>query len=524
MTAIGERELGGVELRLYQRQAVDGTLAALAKHRSALIVAATGTGKTTVFMAIAKALRPHGRILVVAHRDELIQQARARIESGAALSVAVEMAEARAVDSSADVVVASVQTLTRERRLAGFARDAFGLVIVDEAHHATAATYRRILDHFAGAKVLGVTATPDRLDGRGLGAVFETVPFVYEIRDAIEDGWLVPIRQARVVVEDLDLSRVRRTAGDLNEGDLERILTEDGALHGIAQPLVKHAGDRFTLVFAVTVAHARELAEVLGFYAGPDRVAVVVGADDRELRRRTVRAFAAGEVQFLVNCMVLGEGFDCPSIACVAVARPTASRALYAQMIGRGTRPAPDKRDLLVLDFAGNAGRHHLVSTFDVLSGSADPDVERRAQAAMNAGDVTILDAIAAAEAEIAAERRRAAQLEVRARLVDIDPFTVLGVHAAPGRWGGLPMTDKQRALLERAGLPTGKLDRGQASALIDELLQRSRDRRCTYKQARTLLRFGQDPDVPFEEASRLITAIAANGWRALRAEPELAW
>jgi superfamily II DNA or RNA helicase len=500
-------------LRPYQREAVAEALAVLTRRRAALLVLPTGTGKTVIFATVAAALRPAGRVLVLAHREELIRQAEEKIRAWTSLSVAVEMAEARAAGTTADVVVASVQTLAREPRLTAFPPDAFGLVIVDEAHHATAETYRRIADYFASAKVLGVTATPDRLDGIGLRNVFEVAPYVYELRDAIEDGWLVPIRQTRVEVDGVDLSRVRTVAGDLHEGDLEHALLDPAALHGIAAPIARHAAARPTLVFAVTVKHAEALAETLGAYAGPEHVAALSGGDARETRRATLEAFAGGEVQYLVNCMLFGEGVDIPAIACVAVARPTKSRALYAQMIGRGTRLAPGKADLLVLDFKGSAGKHALVSTFDVLSGARDEDVERRAQRIMNAETVSILDAVRQAEAEIGAEERQQA-VRVESRLVEIDPFTVLGIHAAPGRWGGKLMTDKQRDWLVRAGIPTARLDRGQASALIDEIIRRRGAGLSTFRQQKLLLRHGYAPDVTFDEASQLIAELAANGWR----------
>lgn len=507
------------ELRPYQDAAVDETFRVWEEHRRALVVMPTGTGKTLVFAKVAERMRRHGRVLVLAHREELIRQACDKIATWTSLSTAVEMGAERAdgiFGAAADVVVASVQSLARRARLERFDASAFGLVIVDEAHHAPADTYQRVLDHFATAKVLGVTGTPDRLDGQGLGRIFDTVAFSYELRDAIEDGWLVPIRQHRVDVA-VDLSGVRTTAGDLNERDLEREVMSEGALHGVAAPVVRHAADRPTLIFGVTVAHARALAETLAFYADPERVAVLAGDDDREKRRQTLVAFTEGRIQYLVNCALFTEGFDQPSIACVAVARPTKSRALYAQMIGRGTRLAPGKADLLVLDFKGNAGRHALVSTFDVLSGARDDEIERRAQERMNADpEVTILAALREAEEEIATERRRAARVEVRSRLVEIDPFVILGVTAPPGRWGGAAITDKQRDVLERAGIPTTQLDRGQASAVIDKLVERTREGRCTLRQAKTLMRFGHDPDTSFDDARRLLDELAANGWRRL--------
>lgn len=502
------------DLRPYQQEAVDAVLTAFEMHSSVLLVLPTGTGKTVVFATVAEALRPRGRVLVLAHREELIRQAAEKFAEWTELSVAVEMAEERAADSGADVVVASVQTLARPARLARFHPDDFGLVIVDEAHHVVAGTYRRIMSHFGAAKVLGVTATPDRLDGQGLGGIFSTRAFSYELRDAIEDGWLSPIRQRAVVVDGLDLSAVRTVAGDLSEGDLERVMTQEAPLHGIAAPLARFAGQRRSLVFASTVKHAHALADVLGRYVGPEAVAVLDGGSPRDVRRATLADFEAGRRQFLVNCLLFTEGFDCPGIECVAVARPTKSRALYAQMAGRGTRTAPGKRDVLILDFKGNAGRHTLVNTFDVLTAAKDPDVEQRAQARMNSDDrVTILDALADAEREIALERRRELVFGVKSRLVEIDPFAVLGLHVAPGRWGGLPVTDRQLAVLERNGVAS-PMDRGQAHALIQAIVSRTREGLCTYRQARTLLRYGYDPDSTFDDARELLDALARNGWR----------
>jgi superfamily II DNA or RNA helicase len=519
-------------LRPYQQQAVRDVLDALDAHASVLFVAPTGSGKTQIFVAIAEARRPHGRILVLAHREELIAQAAARVRELTALSTSIEMAGASA-DLTADVVIASVQTLSRERRLARFAPDAFGLVIVDEAHHAVAATYRRVLAHFPMAKRIGATATADRLDRQALGQVFEVCPFVYELQDAIEDGWLCPIRQVRVEITGLDLSKVRVTAGDLNERDLAQALGADRILHEVAAPIAQHAADRPTLIFAVNIQHAHDLAEVLkGYVADRSRVVALSSEDDRDDRRATLAAFLRGDVQYLVNVALFTEGVDLPPTSCVALARPTASRSLYSQQVGRGCRLAPGKTNLLVLDYVGNSGRHRLVNLFDILTSGADAAVTARAQEIMNAANVTVLDAIAAAKQELAAAARQAAQ-EAAARVVlprpgvqvgvahslietppFADPFMLLGLHPMPGRWGGSPMTDRQRAVLEQIGFPIAGLDRGQASEVIGRVRERREAGLATYRQARVLFRHGYDPDLPFTRASAIISALAANSWR----------
>ena len=376
-----------MKLRPYQEAALSATVDAFASGKQrVLVVKPTGTGKTVLFAAlvarVAQGVRSRGgapgRSLVLAHREELVRQAREKIVSSARLRCGVEMADERAdrLDPP-PVVVASVQSMQRAR-LASYAPDHFDLVVVDEAHHATAKSYRNIIDHFGGARVLGVTATPDRGDKQGLKAVFESAAYVYEIRDAIRDGWLVPIVQRQVIVESLDLSKVAVRAGDFADGELEDQLCQERALHEVAVPTLEQSGSRPTVVFTAGVAQARALAEVLNRYRDGSAVALS-GETHPEERRKSVEAFKAGAVQYLVNCALFLEGFDAPLCACVAMARPTKSRALYAQAIGRGTRIlglsleesiANGKRDLLVLDFVGNSSTHSLVSVADVLDES----------------------------------------------------------------------------------------------------------------------------------------------------------
>ena len=239
------------QLRPYQVEAVERILLDLDRVRSTLLVCPTGTGKTQIFSEVARRWRPRGRVLVLAHRDELIEQAKTRMEQFG-LQVKIEKADLCAARDLAgtDVVVASVQTLAHESRRLAYNPSTFGLLIVDEAHHAPAPSYRNIIGYFSGARVLGVTATPDRGDEIALGNIFESVAFEYDLRDAIDEGWLVPIRQKAVTVQGLDLSHVRTTAGDLNDGDLDRVLTEEQTLHGMVGPTVELAGHRPTLIFA----------------------------------------------------------------------------------------------------------------------------------------------------------------------------------------------------------------------------------------------------------------------------------
>lgn len=524
-----------MELRPYQVEAVDGVFSKFEEHRSTLLVLPTGCGKTICFAVVAEQFRPSGRVLVLAHREELITQAVDKITRATALRCGIERAESHVERLfMPDVTVATVQTLARKARRESFDPDAFGLVIVDEAHHAIADTYRGILDYFAAAKVLGVTATPDRSDGEAMGQVFESVAFVYEIRDAIEQGFLVPIRQRAIAVEGLDFSRVRSTAGDLNEGDLEAILMEEQHLHGVARPTIEQAGDRPTIVFSATVAHAHALAEVLCRYAGTGKARAIDGSARPEFRRDAIADFAAGRFQFLVNCALFTEGFDCPPVSCVAVARPTKSRALYAQMVGRGTRLSPEtnKRDLLILDFKGNAGRHVLVTALDILDGNQDAQIRARAEEILRQNpEQTILGALDEAADQLADETRKRVLAQTHYSATEIDPFslvqTFLGVRPRAGRWGGAPPKPADLEYVKKSGkgIDLADLDGGQVAEIAKALRKRYAQQRSSFNQARVLIRAKLDPDLSYRAASIAITALKANGWRPtdeLRAAFEL--
>lgn len=510
------------QLHPYQAEALLEVRRHLARHRSTLVVIPTGGGKTVLFAATAEQARKRGRVLVLAHRQELVDQAAEKIERFTDLRCGIEMGDRTMhgrVQGLPDVVVASVQTLAREQRRHAFPRDSFFLIVVDEAHHAPAEQYREVLSYFESAKVLGVTATPDRADGIAMGEVFESVAYVVEIRDLIEQGFLVPIRQRTVQVEHLDLSQVRvsRETGDLSEKDLEAVLMDERVLHEMAVPTLELAGDRPTIVFTASVEHAHALAGVLNRYPG-GQAAAVDGTTPREERRRIIGDFSAGRIRQLLNCAVLTEGFDAPATSCVAVARPTKSRALYSQMVGRGTRTSPltGKSDCLVLDLVGNAGKHSLVNALDILDGNEDQEVRKRAAKKAASGEVDVLEALEQAEIEIAEEKRSLVTARARYKAADVDPFTVLGASDRSGRWGGIGPTPRQLELLEQTGIKVDPdaIDRGQASALLDKVFSRRKQGLCTYKQAAALAKRGLNPDVSFDDARRAMDAIAANGWR----------
>jgi superfamily II DNA or RNA helicase len=479
--------------------------------RATLLVLATGLGKTIVFSEVARqVVEQGGRALVLAHRSELIEQAASKLEA-LGLDVGIEQAERRAAHHS--VVVGSVQTL-QGRRLERWAPEHFNLVVVDEVHHATSISYRSILSHFAAAKVLGVTATPDRADGKGLGALFDSVAFRLEIADGIKQGWLSPIKAKRVVVDGLDLSAVRTTAGDLNAGDLDLAMRAPAAVHGVADPLADLSRGRPTLAFCVTVEHAHALADAVNQLA-PGTAEALDGTATREHRADVLRRYHAGDLRVLINCALFTEGFDAPSTACVAIVRPTKSRALYTQMIGRGTRLAPGKTECVVLDFAGIAGKHRLVGPADVLAGDELDDDERSEIEKRLAGGAA-QDVLAAIDdvKEVRRRREESKPEPIAWTSMEVDLFgDMLGELRA--EWIGMPVMPEQRDFLEQRGVDATRLDKAEASALIGAIRERQKEGLCTYKQAKLLARWGIPVErLAFGDASGLIDSLARQKWK----------
>ncbi|MGQ4514248.1 DEAD/DEAH box helicase family protein [Streptomyces sp. DW26H14] len=392
------------EPRPYQRDAIAELRAGWSGDTNRLaVVLPTGAGKTVVFSNLVHqmldGLGGH-RALVIAHREELIEQAAAKLRAiDPALRVGIVKAE-RDEHHDAHVIVASVQTLAVPRRREAI-RDV-GLIIVDECHHAAARTYMEVLDHFGawrGVPTAGFTATMTRTDG-GLAEVWQKVVFTLDILDMITDGYLCDVRGKRVTVDTLDLDQVRTRNGDLVDGQLGRALEDSGALEAIAGAYRDHAPDRPGVVFTPTVATAQQAAEALravGITAAP-----VWGEMSRDDRRATLARYEAGEVQVLTNCMVLTEGFDAPQTSCIVIARPTKSPGLYVQMAGRALRPAPGKRDALLLDVMGASTRHKLASMVDLTGREIGPAEEDR----------TLREI---AEEALAAEQRRTLAARVEA-------------------------------------------------------------------------------------------------------------
>lgn len=371
--------MSGIQLRPYQGEAADAVGAAWGRGmRAPAVVLPTGAGKTVVFSFLARVwlkLNPGRRVLVLAHRTELIDQAYEKIHDVAPdLRVGIVMGTRN--ETRADVIVGSVQTLAGEARRLMILD--VGLIVVDECHHAVAASYRAVLAHWPDAVHVGFTATMSRSDDLNLGDVWEDVVYIRSIGEMIRDGFLVRPRGMRVYVESLDMSGLRKSGGDYRDGDIGKAIEGSLAPEAIAAAIMEHSSTGQTVVFAPTVASAELIRDAIR-EAGTT-AEMVHGAQKKDERRRHLATFRAGALHVLVNCMVLTEGTDLPMIVTVVIARPTAHAGLYIQMVGRGLRLFPGKDFCLVMDVVGASQRHGLDS-FVELFGEQTPDAKKASEA-----------------------------------------------------------------------------------------------------------------------------------------------
>lgn len=512
-----------MNLRPYQEAAKTAIQAEWAKGvQKTLLVLPTGTGKTIVFAKVTEdGVREGKRVLILAHRGELLQQAADKLSQATGLGCAVEKAEESCLGSWFRVVVGSVQTLMRDKRLSLFPPDYFDFIIVDEAHHAISDSYQRVLEHFDEAKVLGVTATPDRGDMRNLGSYFESLAYEYTLPKAIKSGYLSPIK-AQTIPLKLDLTGVGIQAGDYKAADLGTAL--DPYLYQIADEMAKCCADRKTVVFLPLIKTSQKFRDILlekGF-----RAAEVNGESGD--RAEILRDFDAGRYNVLCNSMLLTEGWDCPSVDCIVVLRPTKIRSLYSQMVGRGTRLHPGKEDLLLLDFLWHTERHelchpaHLICETEEVAAKMTENLE----AAGCPVDLEMAEEKAASDVVAQREEALAKQLSEmkhrKRKLVDPLQFEMsiqaedLSHYVPTFGWEMGPASDKQRETLERLGIFPDEIDNaGKAAKLLDRLAARRMEGLTTPKQIRFLEGRGFEHVGTwlFESAKGLIDRIAANGW-----------
>ena len=512
------------QLRPYQAEAKQAILSAWDDgYQKTLLVLPTGCGKTVVFSSVAENQVDKGhRVLIMAHRGELLSQAADKLKEASGLDSALEKAESTSLGSFLPVTVGSVQTLAQERRLARFPSDYFQDIIVDEAHHCLSDSYKRVLSHFPDANILGVTATPDRGDMRNLGEFFDSKAYEYSMSDAIRGGYLCPIK-AQLIPLELDIGNVGITSGDYNVGEIGHAL--EPYLKQIAQEMKTYCKGRKTVVFLPLIATSQKFCQMLNDI-GLSAAEVNGNSEDRT---EILSDFEAGKFDVLCNSMLLTEGWDCPSVDCIVILRPTKVRSLYQQMVGRGMRLAPGKEHLLLLDFLWMTERHDLCRPSALIS--KDEAIAKKIDRQMMDDEygVDLIEAEQQAERDVLAEREAAlakqlAEMRKRKRKL-VDPLQYALSIAAEDltnyvptfAWEMAPPSKKQIEFLEKRGIYGESVENmGKASLLIDRLMRRQQEGLATPKQIRCLERYGfrQVGTWLFDDASLLISRLADNNWR----------
>ena len=514
-----------MQLRPYQEEARAKVQQEWKEGRKrTLLVLPTGCGKTIVFSKIIEDRVKMGeRVLVLAHRSELLEQASDKLMTATGLGTALEKAENTSIGSWFRVVVGSVQTMQREKRLSQFPPNHFDTIVIDEAHHAISDGYQRVLEHFGEANVLGVTATPDRGDMRNLGSYFDSLAYEYPLVDAIKSGYLSKITAITIPLE-LEISTVSQQAGDFKVSEIGTAL--DPYLEQIADEMVKQCKDRKTVVFLPLVKTSQKFRDILnakGFKAAE------VNGESKD-RAEILEDFDKDKYNVLCNSMLLTEGWDCPTVDCVVVLRPTKVRALYSQMVGRGTRLAPGKENLLLLDFLWHTERHELCRPAHLIASS--PEVAKKMTENMAEDtevEFSLLEAEEQASKDVVAEREEALakqlaeQRRKKRKLVDPLQFEMsiqaedLADYVPSFGWEMAPPSEKQLKALEKFGIYTEEIgNAGKAGKLLDRLNKRKDSGLTTPKQIRLLegRGFRNVGMWKFEDASNLINRIAASGWR----------
>ena len=483
-----------MELRPYQKEAREAVFEQWETVKRTLLVLPTGCGKTVVFAKVAEeCVRKGQRVLILAHRGELLEQAADKIEKSTGLKSAVEKAESSCLGSWYRITVGSVQSLQREKRLSQFPRNYFGTIIIDEAHHCISDGYQKVLGHFPEARVLGVTATPDRGDMRNLGEYFESLAYEYTLPKAIREGYLSPIKALTLPVK-LDLSGVGIQAGDFKSGELATAL--DPYLYQIAEEMAQYCMDRKTVVFLPLVKTSQKFRDILnekGFHA----TEVNGNSGDRS---EILKDFEEGNYNVLCNSMLLTEGWDCPSVDCVVVLRPTKVRSLYSQMVGRGTRLYPGKEHLLLLDFLWHTERHELCHPANLICENEEVAQKMTANLEEAGCPIDIEAAEKQAAGEVIAQREEALAKRLeemkhrKKKLVDLFQFEMsiqaedLSGYKPSFGWEMAPPSDKQKEILEKHGIFPDEIENaGKAAKLLERLKTRKEEGLTTPKQIRFL-------------------------------------
>lgn len=508
------------QLRNYQLEAKQAVFSEWASGNSkTLIVMATGLGKTIVFSSIIEELaKQNKRTLILAHRNELLNQA---VEK---LKLSMDRDAVICNEPTDDlVIVSSIQGLSRDDHLYKFPKNHFDLIVVDEAHHCLSDTYKKVLKYFSTAKVLGVTATPSRGDMKNLATYFDSKAYEYNLPEAIKDHYLSPVTVQTCPVQ-IDLSKARINNGDYAAGDIDNAL--DSHLNVIAQKMSKICKDKKTLVFLPLIKTSQKLCSLLNKYG---MSAAEINGTSKE-RKQILDEFSQGKYNVLTNSLLLTEGYDEPSIDCIVILRPTRSRTLFMQMLGRGTRLCKNKDDLLLLDFLwltrnqDICGPANLFPTSEVATRNLELLLQESTEQPV---DLTIALKQAEAkekadlEASLAkkleeARRNKASRIDLVQLLVATGAQDILG-FTPMFKWEMKPPTEKQLNFIAQNGIDVSLItNAGVASKVIDRIISRRSSGLSTPKQIKTLERYSiaNAGTYTFDQASRIITMIANNSWK----------
>jgi superfamily II DNA or RNA helicase len=484
------------ELRQYQRDAANAAWRGFREYRRQLAVLPTGAGKTVIFtkMAAHPTLQP---ALILAHREELIEQAANKVEDACMIRPGIEKAEQSCNGERPPIVVGSIQSMANPSRLAKWSPDAFNFIVVDEAHHALSESWQRVLEHFPDAKILGVTATPHRGDKKNLGRFFQNIAYEISLLDLVKQGFLSPIK-IRTVPLKIDLTTLVKKAGDFSEADSGKLL--EPILNEIGATIKEYAVNRKSLIFLPLRQTSRNLCSVLQALG---LKAEHVDGDDPD-RARKLEDFKNGKITHLCNAMLLTEGYDEPSIECIIPLRPTASQPLYAQMVGRGTRIFPGKDHLLLLDYLWLHEKHNLIRPAHLIAGS-DDIADRMTSASEEAADrpdystldLEELHQNALHEREESLRRELQKKAKKKSKLIDALEYALdigsmaLAEYEPTMPWEVGPPSARQLELLTKFGIaPDTISSKGHASKLMTAMFDRSKMRMATAKQVYWLTRY----------------------------------
>lgn len=536
-----------MDYRPYQKESILYTLNEWKAHKSTLLVLPTGTGKTIIMSGLIKIIvNSNKKVLLLAHREELLLQAQDKLYKSTGITSELEKANYHA-NKDSSVVIGSVQTLSKENRLMEYEKDHFDFILIDECHHAITNTYKRVLDYFDNAKILGVTATPKRSDLRDLSEIFETVAYQYDIKTAINDGFLCDIN-IRTLPLTIDLRNVDITCGDYRADELGE--TIEPYLEQIADMLIEYAPDRKTLIFVPRISTGDKMVEILKEKGISAANVSSLSKDRKEL----LEQFSNGQIQVMTNSMLLTEGYDEPSVDCIINLRATRSMSLYTQILGRGLRLAENKENLLVLDFLWQSKKdgYDILSPVEVF---LDDDMIKYAHDILKDNEEISLNELETevnrkidAELALLEELKRASHRHfknvefkeldnpnIKYRYDSLDNLDCYKILASPSiefydkdllsfypyrEWEVEPITEGQRDYLYSCGINVNDIQfKGHASKIITTIKKRKDKGLCSYKQYKFLTKKGfiQVEKWNVNEAKRMIDKIANNNWRIPR-------